>query len=351
MKLVPFIGFMNGGIIMAQLTISDIAKKAGVSKATVSRVLNNNPNVKDETREKVLAIMQAKGYSPSAAARSLSKQTSDTIGVIVPEIDNPFFGRLLRGVIDVMGSYNLSMICCNTDDTISKDLESLDMLNNHRVRGLIYTPATDYSIPQDKLQLKKMLQLIDAPVVQIDRMVSGINADCILFRDEEGVYQATQMLIQAGHKKIGIINATLDQYLARIRQKGFIRAMEEARLPVEERYQFFGNYRMSKAYELAKEMLAMPDRPTAVITCNNNTTLGLLKALHERNETIPESLSCIGLDSIEVLKYTGNNFNFIERDSYAMGREAMELLIKRIAFPDMPKRTIYLDTSVVIHKL
>ncbi len=336
---------------MSQLTISDIAKKAGVSRTTVSRVLNNSPSVNKATRENVLSIIKANDYSPSAAARSLSKQVSDTIGVIVPEIDNPFFGEMLRGIIEVMDQHGLTMMCCNTDDTITKDLNSLDLMKNHRVRGLIYTPATDYSNSKEKNTLLKVLRSLNIPLVQVDRQVNGIDADQILFRDTEGIYEATKKLIKAGHRKIAIINAHQEQYLARVRQEGFVKAMSEAGLPIKDEYQFFGDFRIAKAYELSQKMLAMPNRPTAVITCNNNTTIGLLKALHERNESIPEDIACIGLDEIKSLNYAGANLNFIQRNAHAMGKKAMEILISRIAFPEKPKQIIYLDTPLVIHSL
>lgn len=335
---------------MAQTTISDIAKKVGVSKSTVSRVINHASDVKESTRQKVLEAIQEARYSPSATARALSKQISDTIGVIVPEIDNPFFGKMLRGIIDEMDQYNLTLFCCNTDDTISKDLKSLNMLKNHQVRGLIYTPAVDYADSKDKHQLKKQLSELNVPIIQVDRIVNGINSDTITFSDEEAIYEATNALIRAGHKKIAIINANLNQSLARIRQKGFDQAMKDAHLPIEPQYEFFGDYRISKAYDLAMQMLSMPNRPTAVITCNNNTTIGLLQALRTRGECL-NNIAFIGLDLVDTLDLTQANLNFIQRDSYTMGKRAVQLLIHRLAFPDTPMQTICLKPELLIRNL
>jgi len=339
-----------------QLTISDIASKAGVSKTTVSRVLNNSASVKKATRDKVLAVIQRENYSPSSAARSLSKRVSDTIGVIVPQLNNPFFGEILSGITEILDAYNLTMLCMSTDDNIEKDLASLANIKNHQVRGLLYTPAVDYvSSYVDKYDRKRVLSLlhkIRAPIVLMDRQLKGLDLDGIFFDDTKGVYNATKALIDKGHTKIGIINAPLGEWsLARIRQKGFEDAMRDAGLPVEQRYIFAGDYRMSKSYELSKELLAMKDRPTAVITCNNWTSMGFLKAVHECGESVPEDISCIGLDRIEALDIVGLNFNFIERDAVYMGKKAMELLINRIAFPDRPKQNILIDPPVVIRKL
>lgn len=336
---------------MRDLTIRDIARLAGVSKTTVSRVLNKSAAVKDETRKKVLDVIEKGNYSPSEAARSLSKRISNTIGVIVPEVDNPFFGEVLRGITGIMDRYDLTMICCNSDDVAAKDLKALEMLMNHRVRGLIYTPAIDYSSNKEKRLLEKHLREINTPVVLLDRDVKGIDVDAVLFDDTEGVYQATKTLIQAGHEKIAIINATLDRYLARIRHAGYTKAMKEAGLPIENRYQFYGNYRMTKAYLLSKQLLEMEERPTAVLTCNNRTSMGFLKALYERGESIPEDMACIGLDRIEALDIVNNNFNYIKRDALQMGKQAMEMLIDRMAFPDKPRRKVLMETPLVIRKL
>mgnify|MGYP000767976483 FL=1 len=126
---------------MSNLTIMDIAREAGVSKATVSRVMNNSGSVSPKTRERVLDIIAANKYSPSATARNLSRGTSSAIGFVVPEIDNPFFGEMLRGVTEITDKNNLTLICYNTDDSAEKDYRALELLKENRVRGicLLYT--------------------------------------------------------------------------------------------------------------------------------------------------------------------------------------------------------------------
>ncbi len=335
-----------------EFTINDIAKEAGVSKATVSRVLNESASVKPETKERVMEIMEKRNFSPSAVARDLSRQQSNTIGVIVPEVDNPFFGEILRGITDITDKNNYMLICCNSDDNAKKDKKALTMLKEYRVRGLLYTPAVDYTTDEQQRTVNKLLKDLNAPVVIMDRPSDSMeHYDGVFFDDECAMYNATQAFIKAGHRKIGILNATLDRVLARGRYRGFERAMAEAGIPVNKTYVFEGDYTMSKAYDFSRKMLAMNERPTAILTCNNRTSLGFLKALYERGESLSKDIACIGLDRIEALEVINNKFNYIERDANQMGRQAIRLLNERIAFPKSPPKQIVLSPVLRIHDL
>lgn len=335
---------------MKSATILDVARAANISKATVSRVLNNSPLVDPKTKERVLAVIEELKYSPSATARSLSKRESSIIGMIVPEVDNPFFGEVMRGVTEVIEKNNLMLICCNTDDDRENDIKALGMLKEHRVRGLLYTPAIDYSEKEEQKELKIVLNELDIPVVLMDRLIGSLDFDGICFNDSEAMYQATLALIDAGHTKIGIINGTLDRVLARIRQSGYIKALEERGIAANETHMFFGNFRMTKAYELSKQLLDLDDLPTAVLTCNNRTTLGFLKALYEKKMSL-DNIACIGLDRIEPIDIINEDLNYIKRDAKEMGRKAIEMLLERIQNPGSQIRKIVLDTPLVIKNL
>jgi len=337
---------------MHKVTIIDIAKEAGVSKTTVSRVLNNSDVVDPVTRERVLDIIKKRHYAPSAAARNLSSQTSNTIGVIVPEVDNPFFGDILRGATKVIDSNDLMLICCNSDDNMEKDLKSLRMLKEHRVRGILYTPSIDYSSKEEKEKLVAVLNEIHIPIVLMDRKIDiGERFDGIFFNDYQGMYDATKVLIDRGHTKIGLINAVLNRTVVKMRQQGFLDAMKDSGISICPEFIHSGNYRMIKAYELSKEMLAMKDRPTAVIACNSRSSLGFLKALKERQKLEEHvHIDHIGLDRIAALDIVESGFDYIERDAKLMGEKAMQILIERMAFPNKPAKEVILDAPVRVHK-
>lgn len=336
---------------MNNLTIMDIAREAGVSKATVSRVINSSGAVSQKTKERVMEIINANKFSPSATARNLSMGTSSAIGFIVPEIDNPFFGEILRGVTEVTDKNNLTLMCYNTDDDREKDRRALNLVKENRVKGILYTPAADYSDERDRKRLIRTFAEINVPVIVMDRNIRLPDVDGVYFNDYQGIYEATAALIEAGHTKISMINADLERVLARDRQKGFIDAMKEAGIPVREDYMFAGDYHATKAYHLSRRLLAMEDRPTAVITCNNRTTLGFLKALSERGESVPDDIVCVGLDRIETLELLGHQYNFIERDAMRMGHEAIKLLLNRMEYPERPKMEVVLGTRLIRKKM
>jgi LacI family transcriptional regulator len=334
-----------------RVTITDIAAEAKVSKATVSRVLNDSGSVDPQTRERVSAVIQKRKYSPSATARSLSKRTSSAIGIIVPEIGNPFFGELLKGASEIIDANNLTMICCNSDDSPEKDKRALNMLKEQRVRGLIYTAAVDYSSPEEKNFLTNIIKEIHAPTVLVDREIDYLNVDGVYFDDFKSAYDATMAFIKAGHRKIGLLNALPDRVLPRSRQSGYLQALNDAGIKVNPEYIFNGEYDKKKSYEITKKCLQMPDPPTAMLTCNNFTSMGFLKALYEEGKSIPKDISCIGFDKIEALDIMSINFNYIYRDAFIVGKKAMELLINRMAFPDKAPAKVIVESPMRIKEL
>ncbi len=332
-----------------EFTINEIAQEADVSKATVSRVLNNPSSVKEETRERVLKVIKKRHFSPSASARSLSKQTSNTIGVIVPEVDNPFFGEMLRGMTEIADEFQYTVICCNTDDIAEKDYRAIKMLREQRVLGLLYTPAANNFSKQNEKRINKALEDLNAPIVLVDRNVEKMEYDGVFFDDEEAVYEAVRELIIAGHTDIAIINASLDKVLGKIRFNGYKKALDEAQIPINYDYVIDADYKMIKSYEMTKALLMMEQPPTAVFTCNNVTSLGFLKGLYELGKE--NEVACIGLDGIEALEVVNANFNYVERNAKQMGKIALRLLYERIEDPEKPLTKVMLKPGLNIKKL
>lgn len=330
------------------VTIGDIAKEANVSKTTVSRVLNNSRLVDANTRQKIVELIEKYNYMPSTTARNLSKRESSTIGVIIPEIDNPFFGEMLRGIMDTMEQVGLTVMCFNSGDKKEKDMKALAILRQNGIKGLIYTPAVDYSGNEEQSMLKKWIQSLDVPVVVVDRELEFLqNADGVFFDNELAAYEATEALIQSGHKKIAIINARLDRILARERQRGYERALKEYNIKMRDEYIFLGDYTESQAYQLSIQCLDLKERPTAVLTCNNNTTMGFFRAKKEKGIKDSE-IVCIGFDNIKALEFFDINYNYIERSVYSMGKKAADLLLQRIKDPDQPKIKYIIEPKLVI---
>lgn len=337
-------------ITKVSVTISDIAECAGVSKATVSRVLNSPELVDEKTREKIERVMKEKHYTPSATARNLSKQMSSTIGVIVPEISNTFFGELFEGIEEITNKNNLSLLYCSNEDDEQKDFEALDMMRMQRVRGLIYIPAVNY---KELGLLKKVQQKLDelsGPVICVDRSV-GLRCDEIYFNDRKAMREAVKALVNGGHKKIAIVNGSRENVLAEERQNGFLDGLKDAGIEADESLIFRGDYKSSSAYSLTKQLMKLKDQPTAVITCNNSMSKGFLKAIYEAGKSIPDTYTHIGLDKIEMLNILGIPYNHIERDSYELGKRAVEILINRIAFPESKLQHVVLNPELELQTL
>ncbi|EOC99866.1 LacI family DNA-binding transcriptional regulator [Caldisalinibacter kiritimatiensis] len=307
------------------VTIDDIAKAAGVSRATVSRVLNDSGYVKDETRKKVLKAIKELNYTPSAIARSLSKKKTNTIGVVVPEINNPFFGEIIKGVNQVADEHNLNLILCNTDEDVDKELKALKLLKEQRIQGILITPtSTDSDYNSEYLWT---IENLGIPVVLIDGHVKYSNFNGVFIDHIKGAYDAVKTLIDEGHEKIAIITGRMDSRPAKERLAGYKKALKMHNIPIREEYIFYGDYTHEKAYKITKEILKMKDRPTAIFVSSNMMVLGCIKAFDEENIQIPKDMAIIGFDKVEVLNIIGMNISFINGPTIEMGKTAMNMLI------------------------
>lgn len=315
------------------ITITDIAALAGVSKSTVSRVLTGAGYVNDETREKIEKIIKEYGYQPSESARSLSKKTTNTIGVVVPEIDNSFYSEVLNGIGQIVDENNYNIIYFNTNNSIVKEEKALQMLKAQRVRGVILAAAVDYSEPEATENLKQLLEKINAPVVLLDREIDGINLDKVVYDNFGSAFAATEALIKAGNKTIGIITGDLNLKHARDRYEGYLQAMNRYQIPIIEKYIMHGDFMTETAYSLAGKMYDRGDIPDGIVSCNNRTTLGFLRATRERNMKLGREIAFVGIDHIDVLDIIDYKYSYVSRDTVEMGRIAMELLIERIRNP------------------
>ncbi len=330
---------------MKNVTISDIAKRAGVSKTTVSRVLNSPEKVEEGTKKKIEQIIKETNYVPSETARNLSRQASSTIGVIVPEIGNPFFAGLFTGIEEIISANNLSLLYCSNDDDAKKDAEALDMMKTQRVKGVLYVPAVNYPAVGMMNKMQKKIKSLGCPAVCIDRDI-GLHMDTIHFNDREAVKNAVLALAEAGHQSIALINGNfLKNILAAERYEGYLEGLERAGLTEDGALVYQGEYQKSYAYTVTKELLHKEEKPTAVITCNNSLGKGYLQAVYEEGR--PDAFVHIALDRIEMLDLLKIPSNYVLRNPYDMGKTAARMLVSRIAFPDKKIQNVLLDTLLV----
>ncbi|SMP71671.1 LacI family DNA-binding transcriptional regulator [Anoxynatronum buryatiense] len=331
-----------------RLTINDIAKEAKVSKSTVSRVLNNSGYVHKETREKVEKVIKEKIYYPSATARNLSKKESNIIGVIIPEANNTFFAEVLKGIGEVVDENDMTLIFSDTNNDSVKEARALDMINMQGVRGLIITPVNDHDDSDAERKLKKKLRDLKIPTVILDRGVKNSQWDGVFFENYQSAYCATEILIQEGHEKIGIITGDLNLKIGKDRFRGYLEAMKDHNREPLKRYIYEGNFSVEKAYQLTRQFIEKKDIPDAVLTCNNLTTLGFMKGLNEYQLVLGKDIAAVGIDSNEVLDILGYNFSCVARDSVEMGRVAIRMLLERYQHPNKQRLESVMPFSVYL---
>ncbi len=319
------------------MTISDIAKLANVSKATVSRVLNNSGYVQADTRERVEQVIQKNQYTPSATAINLSRQTTKSISVIIPEIANSFFGELMQGISDVAQKNDYVLTYCNTDNNLELEEQAINMVQKQQTCGIIITPAKGCFHEKIATKLRAMYEKSTIPIVVVDRGYESSEWDGVFYENFQSSYVATKELISNKYSTIGIITGDMKLHIARERLNGYYAAMDEFSHAIKECNILYGDFTISTAYELTKKMFDSDCCPEAMVTCNNYTTLGFLKACKEYNVEIGRDIALIGIDHIPALADIDFPLSVVTRDAVQMGKTAMELLIGRLENPDAPK--------------
>jgi len=331
---------------ITDFTIKDIAKHAEVSTATVSRALNDSGYVGTKTKERVIRIAKEMNYVPNIIAKNLSKNESNVIGVVVPEITNPFFGEVIRGLNSVADQNNLSIILYNTDEELQKELRYLKLLKEQRIKGLILTSACEDENFNSKYL--KSLQELAIPIVLMDRDVKYSNFDAVFFDDIQGAYMGVDALIKAGHRKIAVLCGPTVMRPGRNRLRGYKKAFHMNNITINEDYIIYGDYSIESGYRETKELLQMKEPPTAIFATNNMVCLGCLKALCELGLRIPQDMALVGFDQIEVLDILNLNISVVYKDTEKMGRTAMILLLEKLSFKEGEQHTrrIILPTEI-----
>lgn len=330
---------------MATATIDDVAKYAQVSRATVSRVLNNNPTVDADMRARVMDAIQALGYQPNRAARRLRAQSSSVVGLIISDIQNPYFLSVIRGVEDAAYAEKMSLILCNSDEDPAKERMYLNVMQAEQVAGLIIVPAHSGN-GQDLNELRQA----GIPIILLDRVVKHVDVDAIKVDNEHGAFEAVTHLIDLGYRRIATIAGSRHLTTGRERYQGYRSALEAADIPLNEKWVKFGNFKTETGYDLARELMQDPEPPDAIFVANNLMSLGALRAFREQSIRVPEDVAIVGFDD---LPWSGELYaplTAVSQPTYELGKEAVNLLLGRLANPDSPVRTVVLQPRLIIRE-
>lgn len=330
---------------MARTTIKDVAQAAGVSSATVSRVLNNNPQVDEAMRVRVMDAINRLSYQPNHDARRLRAQSSNVIGLVISDIQNPYFISVIRGVEDAAYARQMNVILCNSSEDLAKQAMYMRVMEAERVAGLILVPS--HSQRDDDV---RRLQKSGIPVILLDRAMQNADMDAVVVDNLRGAYDAVTHLAGLGRRRIGLIGGLPHVRTGQDRDQGYRDALAAAHLPFDERLIRSGDFTMETGYRLALDLMSQPEPPDALFVANNLMTLGALRALRERRILVPEDVALVGFDDMPWSGELYSPLTAVSQPTYDLGQEAVHLLLRRLAKPDAPYHTVTLQTKLVVRE-
>ena len=320
-------------------TIKDVAKYAGTSVATVSRVLSDKPNVRAETREHVLNAIDALDYRPNRIASSLRSQKSNVIGLLVSDIRNPFFTAIARAIEDIAHENNMSVFFCNTDESQDKEAQYLNTLVDEHVAGIILSSTTSKSnLFQNVLEQK-------IPLVLIDRRIDDLSVDSVMSDNVHSAELLTDHLAAQGFENIGAILALKNSSTGRERMQGFHESVRKHNI---ESRRIYCKPNEQDGAVIVRDWLTSENPPDAILTGNSRLTIGALDALEQIGLQVPKDVALAGFDETIWTPHVGNGITVVSQPTYEMGKTAAELLLSRIESPERPIREVVLKGSLIV---
>jgi DNA-binding LacI/PurR family transcriptional regulator len=330
----------------APVSLKQVAHAAGVSAATVSRVLNAAPNVSGETRLRVEQAIETLKYQPSRVARRLRTQggPGQMIGLLVPDIQNPFYVEVVRGVEDRAYANRCGVMMCNFAQTEEKEHFFLDIMRHERVDGLIVAPARSDD--------RKVMEVVRSgiPVVCVDRGLKDADVDMVVVDNVEGARGAVEHLIRLGHRRIAYVAGLPQIPSTNERLDGYRAALDAAGITPDASLIRHGNSKHESGRDLTAELLDMPEPPTALFTGNNLITLGALETIHRRGLRIPEDVALVGFDDMYWATSLNPPLTAVSQPGYEIGRRAADLLFQRVAEPHRPPAKVVLKTTLIVRR-
>ncbi len=319
-------------------TMSDVARAAGVSLKTVSRVVNREPGVRPETSERVRRAIETLGFRRNEAARALRQgHRTRTLGLVIEDMANPFYFGIMRGVEEAARGLGSLVIAASSDENGERERELTLALCERRVDGLILVPAAEdhaYLLPELRLGVR---------IVFLDRPPEGIAADTVLVDNVGGADAATSHLLAQGHRRVAMVGDTPTLYTSVQRLEGYRDALTRHGVPYDEGLVRLGRHDVGAAERAAEELLALPDPPTAVFAGNNRSTIGVLRATSQNGRRI----AIVGFDDFELAELLPVPVTVVATDSVELGRRAAQLLLERLAGDNGFPKTVVLPTTLV----
>ncbi|MGM9924307.1 MAG: LacI family DNA-binding transcriptional regulator [Bacillus sp. (in: firmicutes)] len=325
-------------------SIKDVAKKSGVSTATVSHVINGTRYVSDEVSAMVKAAMKELNYIPNPIARSLRSHQTSLVGLIIPvkepsDTANLFFMAIAQGIESILRKKGYKLILSNSHEDKKLEQEQIEMFNAQLVDGLIIAPlGNEY----DEMN-------VQYPVVFIDRKPKTYQGACVLANHFQGAYEATEYLIKQGHEQIGFINGNIGLTIDRDRFEGYRKALLDNGIPYSENNVKEGSVSLDQGYSLAKELVEQKN-VSAIFIANSNLTMGAISYFQQSNTKIPDEMAIIGFDDYEWAEIINPPLSCVRQPAFAIGQKAAEVLLERIENGERKSAEYLLDTELIVRK-
>lgn len=323
-------------------TIKDVARMAGVSMSTVSKFINGG-NVRSEKADAIRDAISSLDYRVNPFARSLKSQRSRSIGILLPDISAPFFGSVVTALDKKLrkNGYHSLISCYSANHAMERD--NLQFLISSGIDGLVY-------IPED-LSSEEFYELTanyNVPLVQMDRMIQGVNSDAVLVNNADAVYAATTELIQRGHTRIGLITGPKSLFSAKERQVGFLRALSDHGILFDNDLFYSDSHTFATGYQGFEVLFSMEDKPTAILSTNHDITIGLTTAIRDRGLRIPEDIDVFGFDCVDVCTMMKPPLPVVCQPEQLIGQTAAQYLIQRLEGYNGEPRLTRLQCSIIL---
>ncbi len=331
---------------MRNTTIVDIAKKLKISASTVSRALNEHPDIKEETRNQVKKLAKKLNYSPNPIARSLKSNKTNVIGVIVPEIEHDFFSSAISGIEEVAYHSGYTILVCQSNESYEREVVNTNALMHQRVAGLIV------SISQSTKNGNHFKELINRgiPIVFFDRVCNDISANKVVIDDAKSAFDAVTHLIERGRKKIAHLAGPKDLKICELRLKGYKNALKKANLPLLNKFIRYGDLHEDNGYESMDALLKEDIIPDAVFAVNDPVAIGAFQRIKEAGLKIPEDIAIVGFSNNKITALVDPPLTTVNQPSFDMGKKATEILIEMIENEksNSQRKTVVLDAELIV---
>ena len=324
--------------------MKQIADMAGVSLGTVSHVLNDSARVREPLRKRVFEAVEALGYQPSQLARGLRRDKTNMLGMVIPDVTNPFFPAVVRGAEDIAFANGYRLVLCNTDNDHEKELAHLNELRTYLPSGLIVIPSSFSDLTVQAERYRRA----GTAVVCIDRLPKRWNGDSVTVANEQGAYAATRHLIKIGHRRLAAITGPLHLTNAKQRLDGFRRALNESKLTVAPEYLHETTFERAGGYTKARLILKLLPPPTAIFAGNDMIALGVIQAIRELGLHCPKDVSVMGFDDLDFAELISPSLSSVSQSGYQLGAMAARILMDRLRGDNGPPKHLVLNTQLKI---